>query len=69
LLLTKGMIQGKDSTTYKDGIGYIMMRLTGTKTRSTKFHSSKVVGESEIFAKVSLLFLSGTTQPKQNNTN
>ena len=50
LLLAKGMVGG-GSLTYNNAIGMVFMKLTGTKSRSTKFHSKKVVGESVTFAK------------------
>ena len=50
LLLNRGML-GKESQVYNDAIGFVVMKLTGTKSRSTKFHSAKVVGESVVFAK------------------
>ncbi|GMH55212.1 hypothetical protein TrST_g2872 [Triparma strigata] len=49
LMFTKGFLYDKD---YKVSIGFIVMKITGTKSRSTKFHAKKMMGGGVTFGKV-----------------
>ena len=49
LMLTKGLLYDKE---YTSAIGFHCMKITGTKSRSTKFHAKKLMGGSITFGKV-----------------
>jgi hypothetical protein len=42
-MFTKGLLPDRE---YALAVGYVVMKLTGTKSRSTKFHATKMVGQS-----------------------
>ena len=48
IMFTKGLLYDK---LYSEALGFCIMKITGTKSRSTKFHAMKLVGGSCIFAK------------------